>query len=438
MKTLTEKEIRGAKPRISPSGKPTKYELIDSTRERGVGRLVVRVSAAGSKEFAYKYKFDGKVAYIQLGRFPALSLAQAREEVKPLINLLKAGRNPKVEREREKRAEEAAEKAEAMQGSIEQLFKGYTDKMKADGKRTYAAVLTSLEKEAYSHINPTTKAKDVAPADIVAILAAMIDRGAATQSNRVRSYLVAAFNYGLKHDLDPAVANTGVKFGLTTNPAQVVPRQAAAERVGSNYLNLEEVRHVLTTFSQVDRVGEQTAALMALCFHTGGQRPYEIAASRWESVNWAESTLLITADVSKNKRDHLVPLTDTALALLKELQSKSKGGPFIFHQRTNINKHLRTDSLSTAISRYRQANPEFKGFVARDIRRTCKTLMGELGISKETRDRLQNHALNDVSSKHYDRYDYLQEKRHALTAWENRLAGEAGGNVVELGGVANG
>lgn len=47
--------------------------------------------------------------------------------------------------------------------------------------------------------------------------------------------------------------------------------------------------------------------------------------------------------------------------------------------------------------------------------------MGELGIAKDLRDRLQNHALNDVSSKHYDRYEYLPEKRRALELWERRL-----------------
>lgn len=407
--------------------------MTDSTRERGVGRLVVRVSAAGSKEFAYKYKVAGKVSFIQLGRFPALTLSKAREAIKPLINILKEGKDPKAERQKELRQREATEQVEAMKGSIQQLFNGYTDKMKIDGKRTYDQVLKSLEKEVYPFISVDTKAKDVQPTDIVNVLAAMIDRGAATQSNRVRSYIVAAFNYGLKHDLDPAVANTGVKFGLTMNPAQVVPRQASAERVGNNWLNFNEVREVLADFQNTPRVGQQLSALIKLCFFTGGQRPYELSASRWESVNWEDRTLLITEDISKNKREHLVPLTDEAVNLLSELRKQSIGDIFIFPQHTDATKHVRTDSLSTAISRYRDAKPEFKHFVARDIRRTCKTLMGELGISKEIRDRLQNHALNDVSSKHYDRYDYLQEKRHALNTWQTKLDEVAQhNNVVEL------
>jgi len=58
--------------------------------------------------------------------------------------------------------------------------------------------------------------------------------------------------------------------------------------------------------------------------------------------------------------------------------------------------------------------------------------MGELGIAKDLRDRLQNHALNDVSSKHYDRYEYLPEKRRALELWERRLLDLAADNVVSV------
>ena len=60
-------------------------------------------------------------------------------------------------------------------------------------------------------------------------------------------------------------------------------------------------------------------------------------------------------------------------------------------------------------------------FVPRDIRRTVKTFMGKAGITKELRDRIQNHALTDVSAKHYDRYDYMKEKRNGLTVWNDYL-----------------
>jgi hypothetical protein len=60
-------------------------------------------------------------------------------------------------------------------------------------------------------------------------------------------------------------------------------------------------------------------------------------------------------------------------------------------------------------------------FTARDMRRTWKILTGRAGVSKADRDILQNHAKGDISSKHYDRYDYLMEKRAAVAVWESYL-----------------
>ncbi len=131
---------------------------------------------------------------------------------------------------------------------------------------------------------------------------------------------------------------------------------------------------------------------------------------------------MIVADVSKNKRDHLVPLTDSAIEILERLKIEDvNDSMFIFPQRLDAGKHLRTDSFAQAIIYYREHFPDYPVFVARDLRRTCKTLMGEIGVSKELRDRIQNHALQDVSSKHSDRYDYLTEKRRALETWEDRV-----------------
>lgn len=59
----------------------------------------------------------------------------------------------------------------------------------------------------------------------------------------------------------------------------------------------------------------------------------------------------------------------------------------------------------------------------RDMRRTWKTLAGKAGLAKEIRDRLQNHTLQDVSSKSYDRYSYIAEKREAMEIWDQFVRG---------------
>lgn len=427
---LTVSAIRGLKPKDNP------YYEWDTNGQRGRGKLGVQVTPKGSKTFVFRYFIEGKAKFIRLGRFPELSLNDARSKQKEMGDLLLEGVDPKEQLETQHKAQQLAKREEARKGSIKQLFEAYVFQMKKDGKRTHKAVFASLEKEVYPIIPPATKAKDVITHDLMLVLAAMIKRGAATQSNRVRSYLMAAFNYGLKHDNDPANFIDEAKFGLTFNPVSAIPKQKDAERVGDHYLKLDEVINLIDDLNneyERFKMGGCIRNLILLCLYTGGQRPYELGASRWDAIDWQKKTLLITPDISKNKRPHLIPLTESALVVL-EKQRLNNGSEFIFPHRFDVDCHIRLDSLSQGIKRYREETPHIKPFTARDLRRTCKTLMGEMGISKSLRDRLQNHALSDVSSKHYDRYEYIPEKRMALESWESTLHNQQVDNVVALGG----
>jgi len=415
---FTQTKLKGLKPR------ERQYEVYEDSKQKGTGRLGVIVGTSGVKTFVFRFFWEGKRQFIQLGKFPEMQLTEAHDKAKLHGAQLKSGLNPKTELERQQKERDVAAKAEAMKGSMQQLIHGYVDKMKADGKRTYGDVLRRLEKDTYPVIPPTTKAKEVTPEHIKLILSNMIRRGAVVQSNRVRSYLHAAFQYGLKADNDPANMNQDVLFGLTMNPVSIVPKQAAAEKPGDKWLKLSELRQLIQNFTDTPKVGWRMGQLLNLCVYTGGQRPHELATSQWTAINWQERTWLITADRSKNKRPHLIPLTDAAVAILRELQQANyKDSPFIFPHGSDPTRPVRLDSLAQAVIYYRKANPDFTYFIARDLRRTCKTLMGEIGISKELRDRIQNHALQDVSAKHYDRYSYQNEKRHALVAWNARLDG---------------
>ncbi len=375
---------------------------------------------SGNKIFVFRYKRDSKWAFIQIGSFPKMPLVDARDKAKVMSQTIRDGLDPKDELARQSKEREQAKREHDQQGTIEQLFRSYTQQMKKDGKRTYHAVLVALEKETYPHLSKSTKAKDVTAHDIKIILAHMIRRGADTQSNRVRSYLMAAFNYGLKHDNDPANFIDDAKFGLVMNPVAAIPKQKAAERVGERFLTWTETRQLLNDMEQPTCFSLTLRSLIRLCFFTGGQRPYELAASRWASIDWQAKTLTITAELSKNGRPHLIPLTDSALRVLREQQAATADSHFIFAHANKPSEPMPMASLSQAIDRYRKRT-DIMHFIPRDFRRTCKTLMGELGIAKDLRDRLQNHALNDVSSKHYDRYEYLPEKRQALVLWESHL-----------------
>ncbi len=59
----------------------------------------------------------------------------------------------------------------------------------------------------------------------------------------------------------------------------------------------------------------------------------------------------------------------------------------------------------------------------RDLRRTAETHMAALGISSDVRAQIQSHGLGGIQARHYDRHDYMPEKRVALAQWVRRLKG---------------
>ena len=87
------------------------------------------------------------------------------------------------------------------------------------------------------------------------------------------------------------------------------------------------------------------------------------------------------------------------------------------------------------VQKFLGEHPGFAHFTPKDMRRTSKTLAGGAGIPKEMRDRLQNHAEAGVSAKHYDKYDYLPERRAAMDKWADYLDRFIAGTVDDESNV---
>jgi integrase len=171
-----------------------------------------------------------------------------------------------------------------------------------------------------------------------------------------------------------------------------------------------------------------------LLLATGGQRVIEVVEAHWKEFDTERRIWELPPSRAKNGRGHIVPLSDLAVSLLDKLRATSDGNSLLFPKKPGATEPVSLSMISYSISSLFNSQ-EFEKFTARDIRRTCKTRMGEIGLSKEIRDRIHNHALTDVSSKHYDRYDYLEEKRIAMKAWNDYLTRIVGGddtNVVEI------
>lgn len=397
---LTDSKIRGLKP------KPSAYYTWQAAATRGTGRLGVKTYPSGRKTFVYRYYINGKEKFVNLGDFPALSLAEANEKA------LVAAHNVTE-----------PQKAISEHATLKMLFDDYIADQKTRGKRSYDKTQNRLNQVLESeHIDPKMEANSITADHIKRVLAEFINRGARAGANKVRANLHAVFNFGLFADNDPANLGKKTIYALTNNPVSVVPSQRGADKALDRFLTWSELSELLTILNRdplsIPMNGD-FAQLLALCIHTGGQRPWELMTnfkSNWDKVN---RTLTVPPAISKNSDYHVIPLSDSATAILEEMSKRYPDSDFLFPAETSEG-HLLSAEYSKQLRRFCEREP-FNKFTPRDIRRTFKTLAGDMGISNEMRDRLQNHKRPGVSAKHYDRYDYLKEKREIINIWAIRL-----------------
>lgn len=442
--------------------KPKEYLCFDDRGIRGGGRLAVRVrpEAVGGarKEFLFIYRVAGRRRKLTLGEFGdshqgKVSLAEARRRYAQHSDQVRAGKDPIAEREAARLAEEAKRLAAARQGSLAMLVDAYVRHLEARGARSAQQIKSSLERDLYPVVPRTARARDVLPEHVRLAMRRAVERGSRAQANKVRGYLQSAFAFGLQADQSiEATPNVGVLFGLERNPARDVPKVSRPGETGVRDIELSADQiHRLWTAIDSGEVGElppriyQTkrkyaadtvkpirldrsiGACLQLLLATGGQRVEVAAAAKRSEFDLEQGIWTVPHARRKNRQHsrgpHMVPLNATAVAIIKAQCARAEDSEFLFPapRKSKRAKHMHADVIYKGLHRWCKAIKFPVQFAPRDLRQTWMARAGELGLSKELRDRIQDRPPSDVGAKHYDSYSYLPEKTSALTAWDRRL-----------------
>ena len=446
---FTDAYIAGLKPSTRP------YKRSEHA-PKGDGRLIVRVQPSGTKEAFYRYRANGLDRTVSLGRYNGKGQnGKTLRELRATAKKYRRLQDETGDVKEHLRAERRRREVEARQGSFGQLLDAYVDTLKAAGKPSAAqakAVFRRYIRQPFPGL-VTARASEIEPADVQRILARMVKAGIKRQVNITRSYLHAAFAFGGKVDHDPrTVAHDGVLFALKSNPITLVPRIADYEKAGDRVLTTDELREFWKALdwrkedtakpAKGKKAGAEkkakerplvplvTRAFLRFNLALGGQRVTQLLRVDWPAFDFEANTVLLRDTKGRGgARDHLVPLTPFALEQLQPLREinghPDEDGhtppPFSAHGQ----RRMVLETLSVAvreISKTLKKSKKVPTFQLRDLRRTCETMLAEIGISKEIRAHLLSHGRDSgVQAKHYDRYSYLPEKRAALERWAERL-----------------
>ncbi len=397
MPALTDGQIKNALKRVGKNGKSE--TLIDG-EGRGTGRLVLVLKPQPTRVTSIWYAqqwLDGKRKLKKLGDYPHIPLAEAREVfTRDFSTAINKGSSIKVQ-------------GDTRPGTVGDLFEAYADWLRDSGKSSHKEARKGLNKIA-DDLGRNRLARDVEPQDVVNVIRPIFERGKKAMADHVRSYIRSAYGWGMKSEHDYR-STSPRRFNLVSNPAAGIPTEPKV--VGERWLREEEWVQLWRWLQIPDHPCHPAYPRAMQLLMLTGQRVQEIATLHVDNYDREEG--IIDWAKTKNGRPHAIPLPSLAIELLDSIEPNEYGWFFPGDKDPTISVQHQT--LYSFLWRQRD-----KGVIPhctnRDLRRTFKTLSGKAGLTKEIRDRLQNHSMHDVSSRSYDRYSYMDEKREAMEVWD--------------------
>lgn len=405
--------------------KPLTDTLLRSIRKPAKGRIELadatcrglefRITAAGNRSWSYRYRAagSGKLSRATIGPYPGVSLADARLRADAMRAGVAGGENPSEAKRRAKREAPG------------RTYKALADRYLAEYARREKKSAGQDERNLNLHVLPKWKDRDyrtLRRADVIELIEGILSTGKQVLANRVQSLISGVFSFAVDSDL------------IDANPCTRLKRRGQ-ERAGERVLTDPEIR-LFWTRSAAPPVSTLTGLALRLELLTG-VRPGEAAGmyrGEIEALDDPASAIWsIPGTRTKNGKDHVVPLCPLALAVVLEAigLTEREGNPNdfpIFPARHRPDKAMTAHALARAMNRLADELPQTeKSWRAdpptpHDLRRTFRTRLPQLGVAADIRDRLMNHIPTDVGTRHYDRYQYLDEKRAALAAWDASLA----------------
>ncbi len=326
--------------------------------------------------------------------------------------------------EKEAKALAVTAKLEAEKFTLKTLLEDYCDHLEALERVAHKDVRSVFRLhvvEAWPKV-AALPANQVTGEQIAEMMRRVIERGKARTSNKLRSYIRAAYQVAKAVRSRPSIPVKFKSYHVMHNPGADTEPDADANKPDKRPLTAEELR---TYWQAIKTLPGIRGAVLRLHLLTGGQRIQQLVNLRTENVT-GDRILLFDGKGRPGKppRPHTVPLIPAAAAAL--LDCKPQGTYAI-----STDKGV-THLSAITLSHWAVAASTISGFQAKRVRSGVETLLASARISSDIRGRLQSHGISGVQARHYDGHDYLDEKRQALETLLRLLDAPETGNVVQF------
>lgn len=386
-KPLTLTRIESLKPKARP------YKVSDG------GGLHLLIRPNGSKLWRLSYRYGGKQRTLALGPYhpKAYGLDEARARRAAVKLDLKAGRDPAP----------VSAITPASGQTFESVARAWWEHKAATWNSKYAGiVLKRLE----SYVFPSIGALpigSVRKSDVLAVLRGIEALGIIETAHRVREYVGGVFRFS---DDDAVIDPTPALKGRL-KPA---PR-------GNHHKKLKrgEIGKFLTTLDASECEPQTRLAILFTIFTAA--RTGEAIDARWDEFenlrNGAKALWRIPANRMKEEREHIVPLSSQALAIVKELKERHEFGPYVFPGRGGYGSMSNNTMLFHCYAMGYRNKTTMHGF-----RGAFSTIANESGLwSSDVIELCLAHLVGGDVRRAYNSAQHLAKRRELMQWWGDDL-----------------
>jgi len=364
----------------------------------------------GQASWILRYRLGGRRREKVLGRYPDISLKEARE--------LARGNRAQIQQGVDVGAQKRLEKLKALEmEDVRGLGQLWYERFILKKIKNPAVVERVLRRHVYPVIGKLA-INVVRPHHIDGVLTKIVEAGAPTVANDAMRYLFRMFHFAAKRRWTES--NPVAGFDITDAGGTETPRE--------RWLSFEDLTTLAQDMRKTVNFGRNNELavwlLLALCV-----RKMELLSAKSADFDIERGLWKLQPSRTKTRSYIEIPLAPQVIAWLEEARIFACGSEYLFparrlirmkngQHRTNRFEHVGPDTLNVALKRLPLKGIEH--FTVHDMRRTARTHLGALGVDPFVAERALNHKLRGTQGI-YDRHDYLPQRRQALHQWAELL-----------------
>jgi len=382
---VTDITLRNAKP------KEKDYTI---NVDRG---LTLLVKKTGGKLWRFRYTFHKKRNLISVGKYPQVSLRDARDTLQKYLNLLDDGVNPSSYKKgimEQKKAEKSFKDV-----AIEWLENKYRGKNQKYREITFSR----LENYVYPVIGDAS-IKHIKAPTVYNLLEEIQLAGKVATGLKINTIISMIFRYGVAKGYCDRDITQDYKGTLDTSRSKHLPALTEPSDIAEL---LKDIQNYEGSFTVTTALKISPYVFL---------RPRELAISKWEFIDFEKGHWLIPAECMKMNRDHLIPMPTQVIELLQSIYPVTGHGEYIFPSERKLDKTMNPESVNKAIRRI--DNGKYIGrMVAHGFRGMASTTLNESG--KFRSDVIEKQLAHQEGNKvrgAYNHAEYLEE-RTAMMQW---------------------